>query len=64
MLNDDDYVLKYRSELKDSVLRAKARPGGLLRGYNIIMAAHIQPPIKTLSAIVRSAGGNVSSMYL
>ncbi|KDO49619.1 hypothetical protein CISIN_1g009150mg [Citrus sinensis] len=64
MLNDDDYVLKYRSELKDSVLRAKARPGGLLRGYNIIMAAHIQPPIKTLSAIVRSAGGNVSSKYL
>ncbi|ESR34458.1 hypothetical protein CICLE_v10006800mg [Citrus x clementina] len=61
MLNDDDYVLKYRSELKDSVLRAKARPGGLLRGYNIIMAAHIQPPIKTLSAIVRSAGGNVIS---
>ncbi|KAL9411625.1 hypothetical protein AB3S75_045263 [Citrus x aurantiifolia] len=61
MLNDDDYVLKYRSELKDSVLRAKARPGGLFRGYNIIMAAHIQPPIKTLSAIVRSAGGNVIS---
>ncbi|KAH9679731.1 N-acetyltransferase [Citrus sinensis] len=58
MLKDDDYVLKYRSELKDSVLRAKARPGGLLRGYNIVMAAHIQPPIKTLSAIVRSAGGN------
>lgn len=31
MLNDDGYVLKYRSELKDAVLRAKARSGGLLK---------------------------------
>ncbi|XP_031251016.1 uncharacterized protein LOC116108910 [Pistacia vera] len=59
ILYDEDYVLKYRAELKTAVLRAKARPGGLFKGYNISMAAHVQPPVKTLSAIVKSAGGKV-----
>lgn len=53
-------MLKYRTELKGTVLRAKTRPRSLLEGYNISMAAHVQPPVKTLSAIVKSAGGNVS----
>ncbi|KAL5743829.1 hypothetical protein ACOSQ2_026945 [Xanthoceras sorbifolium] len=59
ILYDEDYVLKYRTELKGTILRAKARPGCLLEGYNISMSANVQPPVKTLSAIVRSAGGNV-----
>ncbi|XP_022766618.1 uncharacterized protein LOC111311476 isoform X2 [Durio zibethinus] len=59
ILHDEDYVLKYRTELKDSVFRAKARPGALLKGYNFCMAAHVQPPVTTLSAIIKSAGGNV-----
>ncbi|KAJ0098482.1 hypothetical protein Patl1_20419 [Pistacia atlantica] len=59
ILYDEDYVLKYRAELKTAVLRAKARPGGLFKGYNISMAARVQPTVKTLSAIVKSAGGKV-----
>ncbi|KAJ0088475.1 hypothetical protein Patl1_32416 [Pistacia atlantica] len=61
ILYDEDYVLKYRAELKTAVLRAKARLGGLFKGYNISMAAHVQPPVKTLSAIVKSAGGKLLS---
>ncbi|PWA80729.1 Acyl-CoA N-acyltransferase [Artemisia annua] len=41
------------------VLRARANPGALLKGFEVWLAAHVQPPIDTLSAIVRSAGGNV-----
>ncbi|XWS59062.1 hypothetical protein CRYUN_Cryun08bG0089800 [Craigia yunnanensis] len=59
ILHDEDYVLKYRTELKDSVFRAKARPGALLKGYNFCIAAHVQPPVITLSAIIKSAGGNI-----
>ncbi|CAK7342698.1 unnamed protein product [Dovyalis caffra] len=61
ILCDEEYVLKYRAELKDAVLRAKARPRALLKGYSICIANHIQPPFQTLSPIVESAGGNVIS---
>ncbi|KDP26207.1 hypothetical protein JCGZ_22453 [Jatropha curcas] len=61
ILNDEEYKLKYRTELKDAVSRAKARPRALLRGSNICITTHVQPPVETLSAIVRSAGGNVIS---
>lgn len=64
VLHDEDYVLKYRIELKDAILRAKAKPGSLLKGYDICIAAHVQPPVKILSAIVRSAGANVSTCQL
>jgi hypothetical protein len=60
ILNDEEYVLKYRTELKCAVLKAKASPRALLKGYYVCIAAHVQPPAKTLSAIVRSAGGEVS----
>lgn len=53
-------MLKYKAELKDAVLRAKARPQALLKGYSVCIAKHVQPPFRTLSAIVESAGGNVS----
>uniref|UniRef100_A0A6N2K004 BRCT domain-containing protein n=1 Tax=Salix viminalis TaxID=40686 RepID=A0A6N2K004_SALVM len=40
---------------------AKARPQALLKGYSVCIAKHVQPPFRTLSAIVESAGGNVIS---
>lgn len=60
ILNDEQYMLKYRAELKSAVLRAKASPQALFKGYYVCIATHVQPPAKTLSAIVRSAGGEVS----
>ncbi|XP_022924960.1 uncharacterized protein LOC111432350 isoform X1 [Cucurbita moschata] len=59
VLNDDDYTSKYRASLKTAVLRAKARPGALFEGYDVCISSHAQPPPKTLSVIVKSAGGNV-----
>lgn len=62
ILNDEDYLLKYKSDLRSAVFWAKASPHALFKGYNICIAANVQTPAETLSAIVRSAGGNVSSM--
>ncbi|XP_057438020.1 uncharacterized protein LOC130730128 isoform X2 [Lotus japonicus] len=59
ILNDKDYRLKYKFDLESAVFRAKARPHALFKGYYICITAHIQSATKTLSAIVRSAGGNV-----
>ncbi|XP_075089744.1 uncharacterized protein LOC107763555 isoform X1 [Nicotiana tabacum] len=59
ILRDEDYELKYRTKLKGAVLRAKTYPQALLKGYDICLAAHVHPPVGTLSAIVKSAGGNV-----
>ncbi|XP_054782488.1 uncharacterized protein LOC129289715 isoform X2 [Prosopis cineraria] len=59
ILDDKDYLLKYRSDLKAAVLQAKANPRALFKGYDVCIADHVQPPAKTLSAIVSSAGGNV-----
>ncbi|KAM6592525.1 hypothetical protein CsatA_000228 [Cannabis sativa] len=61
ILNDEEYVLKYRTELKSAVLRAKANPGSLLKGYDVCMATHVEPSAKCLSTIVKSAGANVIS---
>ncbi|CAA3011239.1 microcephalin isoform X1 [Olea europaea subsp. europaea] len=58
-LKDEEYETKYRTELKCAVLRAKTRPRALLKGLDICLANHVQPPVATLSAIVKSAGGNV-----
>ncbi|KAL6997565.1 hypothetical protein U1Q18_007692 [Sarracenia purpurea var. burkii] len=60
ILKDEEYELKYRVELKDVVQRARECPRALLHGYKVCLAAHLQPPVGTLSAIVRSAGGNVT----
>lgn len=60
ILDDKDYLLKYKSDLKCSVFRARANSHALFKGYNVCIAAHVQTPAKTLvSAIVKSAGGNV-----
>ncbi|CAK8543150.1 unnamed protein product [Lathyrus sativus] len=61
ILNDEDYLLKYRLDLRSAVFRAKACPHALFKGYNICIAANVQSPVETLSAIVSSAGGNVIS---
>ncbi|CAJ2671573.1 unnamed protein product [Trifolium pratense] len=61
ILNDKDYLLKYNSDLRSAVFRAKACPHALFKGYNICIAANVGTSAKTLSAIVRSAGGNVIS---
>ncbi|KAI5427184.1 uncharacterized protein LOC127126386 isoform X2 [Lathyrus oleraceus] len=61
ILNDEDYLLKYRLDLRSAVFRAKACPRALFKGYNICIAANVQSPAETLSAIVSSAGGNVIS---
>lgn len=50
--------------MRTAVLRAKARPGSLFKGYNISLAAHVEPPVKILSAIIKSAGGEVSMKIL
>lgn len=59
-MEDEEYKVKYKSELKDAVLRAKERPYALLKGYDVYLAAYVQPPVKLLSAIVQTAGGIVS----
>ncbi|XP_006293963.2 uncharacterized protein LOC17889285 isoform X2 [Capsella rubella] len=59
ILHDEDYQLKYDTDLKSTVLRAKARPNSLLKGYEICVGPNIELPIKTSSAIIKSAGGNV-----
>ncbi|CAI9765645.1 unnamed protein product [Fraxinus pennsylvanica] len=58
-LKDEEYETRYRTELKCAVLRAKARPRALLKGLDVCLATQVQPPVATLSAIVKSAGGNV-----
>ncbi|CAO2822266.1 unnamed protein product [Amaranthus hypochondriacus] len=60
LLKDDDYLMKFRVELKDAVHRAKRNPRALLKGYNICLTPLIQPPIEMLSTIIRSAGGDVN----
>ncbi|KAD5317495.1 hypothetical protein E3N88_17441 [Mikania micrantha] len=59
VLKDDEYESKYRTDLNSTVLRARGNAGGFLKGFDVCLAAHVQPPINTLSAIVKSAGGNV-----
>ncbi|KAI3514406.1 hypothetical protein L1887_12784 [Cichorium endivia] len=59
IVKDDEYEVKYRTNLKNTVIKARANPGGLLKGFEVCLAAHVQPPVNTMSAIVRSAGGNV-----
>lgn len=59
ILEDEDYLLKYKTRLRDAVERSRRNPHSLLRGYDVCLAKHIQPSAATLSAIIQSAGGNV-----
>nr|XP_004305700.2 PREDICTED: uncharacterized protein LOC101291854 isoform X1 [Fragaria vesca subsp. vesca] len=59
ILHDEEYVVRYGAELSSAVLRARGSPQGLLKGYNVYIAAHVQPPAKMLSTIVKFSGGNI-----
>ena len=59
ILEDDEYIFKYRAQLRSVILRAKASPRALLKGYSVYLAPHVQPPVETLSTIVKFAGGKV-----
>ncbi|WOK96021.1 hypothetical protein Cni_G04728 [Canna indica] len=59
ILEDEEYLLKYKSGLRDAVNRAKMNPHSLLRGYHVCLAKHIQPSSGVFSTIIQSAGGNV-----
>ncbi|KAJ6812417.1 uncharacterized protein M6B38_149805 [Iris pallida] len=59
ILQDEDYLLKYKSELRDAVIRARSNPKSLLKGYNFCISKYIQPSVNILSAIIKSAGGSV-----
>ncbi|WCJ33392.1 N-acetyltransferases N-acetyltransferases [Euphorbia peplus] len=61
ILHDEEYEVRYKMGLKDAVLKAKVSPGALFKGYNVCIASRVQPPAKTLSAIIKSAGGNIIS---
>ncbi|BBH07257.1 N-acetyltransferase [Prunus dulcis] len=41
--------------------QSKSKSQGLLKGYDVCIAAHVQPTARMLSSIVRSAGGNIIS---
>ncbi|XP_072960866.1 uncharacterized protein [Typha angustifolia] len=58
ILKDEEYLMKYKCELRDAVIRAKADPCSLFRGYSVFLAQHIQPSFGVLSVIIKSAGGN------
>ncbi|KAL7587641.1 hypothetical protein Lser_V15G38703 [Lactuca serriola] len=45
--------------LRNTIVKARENPGGLLKGFEVCLATHVQPPVSTMSAIVRSTGGNV-----
>ncbi|KAM0954084.1 putative transcription regulator GNAT family [Dioscorea sansibarensis] len=59
ILEDEDYLSKYKCKLKDAVLRSKANRRSLLNGYHFCLARHIQPSFGILSTIIKSAGGDV-----
>ncbi|CAL9047272.1 unnamed protein product, partial [Musa banksii] len=59
ILEDEDYLLKYKTDLRNVVNRAKTNPKSLLRGYDVCLTKHIQPSVGIVSTIIRSAGGNV-----
>ncbi|CAN6476397.1 unnamed protein product [Victoria cruziana] len=59
ILEDEDYQSIYKSELKDTVLRARRNPHGLLKGYDVYLSLHVQPSVLMLSDIIKSAAGKV-----
>ncbi|XP_020690991.2 uncharacterized protein LOC110105727 isoform X2 [Dendrobium catenatum] len=59
ILEDEDYHVKYKCKLSDAVIRARANPHSLLRGYQVCLSKHIQPSVNDLSSIISSAGGSV-----
>lgn len=59
VLEDEEYRMQYKSELRDAVMRAKERPNSLFAGYTFCLSKHIQPSFDVLSAIIKSTGGKI-----
>ncbi|XP_068653875.1 uncharacterized protein [Aristolochia californica] len=59
VLQHQDFEPKYRFGVEDAVFRAEASRHALLKGYDVYIDHHVQPPVDTLMASVESAGGNV-----
>ncbi|KAG8069018.1 hypothetical protein GUJ93_ZPchr0005g14637 [Zizania palustris] len=61
VLEDEEFKVKYKSELRNAVLRAKERPCSLFSGYTFCLTKYIQPSVNVLSAIIRSSGGKLAN---
>ncbi|KAK3138931.1 hypothetical protein QOZ80_5AG0375350 [Eleusine coracana subsp. coracana] len=59
VLEDEEYIMQYKCELRDAVTRAKERPCSLLSGYTFCLSKYIQPSVDVLQSIIKSAGGKI-----
>ncbi|OEL35509.1 hypothetical protein BAE44_0003472 [Dichanthelium oligosanthes] len=59
VIEDEEYRMQYKSELKDAVMRAKKRPNSLVSGYTFCLSKYIQPSFDVLSSIIKSTGGKI-----
>ncbi|RLN27565.1 mediator of DNA damage checkpoint protein 1 isoform X1 [Panicum miliaceum] len=59
VLEDEEYRMQYKSEVRDAVMRAKERPNSLFSGYTFCLSKHIQPSFGVLSSIIKSTGGKI-----
>uniref|UniRef100_A0A0E0PLQ9 BRCT domain-containing protein n=1 Tax=Oryza rufipogon TaxID=4529 RepID=A0A0E0PLQ9_ORYRU len=59
VFQDDEFKVKYKSELRDAVVRAKERPCSLFSGYTFCLTKNIQPSVNVLSRIIKSSGGKL-----
>ena len=60
VLDDEEYKMKYKSEMRDAVMRAKERPCLLFSGYTFCLTKHIEPSPGVLSPVIKSSGGKVT----
>lgn len=61
VLDDEEYKMKYKSEMRDAVMRAQERPCSLFSGYTFCLTKYIQPSPDVLSPIIKSVGGKIIS---
>ncbi|KAL6844970.1 hypothetical protein ACP4OV_025143 [Aristida adscensionis] len=59
ILEDEDYRVQYKTELRDAVMRAKQKPCSLFSGYTFCLSKYIQPSLDVLSSIIKSTGGKI-----
>ncbi|KAM0839426.1 hypothetical protein ACQ4PT_060323 [Festuca glaucescens] len=59
VLDDAEYKMEYKSEMRDAVMRAKERPCLLFSGYTFCLTKYIQPSPGVLSPIIKSSGGKI-----
>ncbi|KAJ1262645.1 hypothetical protein BS78_09G124800 [Paspalum vaginatum] len=59
VLEDEEYRMQYKSDLRDAVMRAKERPNSLCSGYTFCLSKYIQPSFEVLSSIIKSTGGKI-----